>query len=272
MAEKHGSTQKSFPQRADPGEQHMKLYKDVPEVGELVVVEVDELHEHSAGVHIEGYDTHGLVHISEVSRSWVRDIRKEVSEGEKTVAQVLEVEDGSINLSFKRVNDKQKRETMQKWNKEQKADKFLQRVADETGQELDDLYEAVAFPFQKAYGTTFEGFERAAMEDVDFEEIGINEDLASAVTDVAKNNISLKNVEMEGEMEITVPGTDGISTIRDALEIGDEAEVSYVSAPKYSIKVWGRNAEDAKNKMDTATKTIQQRIEDGGGEFTFHKK
>lgn len=250
----------------------MKMYKDRPEVGELVVIEVDELHEHSAGVRIEGYDTHGLIHISEVSRSWVRDIRKKLDEGEKNVAQVLEVEDGSINLSLKRVNDKQKRETMQKWNKEQKADKFLQRVADQTGYSMDDLYEAVAFPFQKEYGTTFAGFEQAAMEEVDYNEIGIDDDLMDAVEAVAKNNISLKNVEMEGELEIRVPGTDGISTLRNALDVDTDAEVKYVSAPTYSIKVWGRNAEDAKNKMDAATKTIEHQIEDNGGEFTFHKK
>lgn len=248
------------------------MYKDVPDVGELVVVEVDELHEHSAGVNIEGYEKHGLVHISEVSRSWVRDIRKKLGEGEKTVAQVLDVEDGSINLSLKRVNDKQKRETMQRWNKEQKADKFLQRVSDETGTDMDELYEQVAFPFQKEYGTTFSGFERAAMEEADFDDLGIPQDLADAIEKVAKNNISLKNVEMEGEMTIQVPGTDGISVIRDALTVENDAEVKYVSAPQYSIKVWGRNAEDAKNKMDTATKGIREEIEANGGSFTFEKK
>lgn len=250
----------------------MKMYKEYPEEGEFVVVEVDELHEHSAGVRIEGYEKHGLVHISEVSRSWVRDIRKKLSEGEKTVAQVLGVEDGSINLSLKRVNDKQKRETMQRWNKELKADKFLQRVADATGTDADDLYEAVAFPFQKTFGSTFEGFERAAIDDIDFDDLGISAELADAVTDVAKENISLKNVEMEGEMEIRVPGSNGVATLREALTVGETADVSYISAPKYAIKVWGRNADDAKQKMDTARKQIQTAIEDAGGSFRFEKK
>lgn len=250
----------------------MKLYKDRPEVGELVVVEVDELHEHSAGVRIEGYDVHGLIHISEVSRSWTRDIRKKLDEGEKTVAQVLEVEDGSINLSLKRVNDKQKRETMQDWNKEQKADRFLQKVADELSVDRDDLYEKVAFPFQRAYDSTFEGFERAAMGDVEFDELGVEEDVANAVETVAKENISLKNVEMEGEIDVEVPGTNGVAAIRDALSVGDHAEVAYISAPKYSIKVWGRNADDAKQKMDRARNEIRTAIEDAGGSFEFTRK
>lgn len=250
----------------------MRMHKDTPDEGELVVVEIDDIHEHSASARIEGYDEHGLIHISEVSRSWVRDIRKKISEGEKTVAQVIELDDGSINLSLKRVNDKQKREKLDEWNKEQKADKFLQNVADETGHDVEELYEAVAFPFQKAYDSTFEGFERAAVENIDFDELGIDDDLADAITQVAKDNISLKNVEMEGEMTIRINGQGGIDTLRDALDVDDTAEVSYVSAPKYSIKVWGRNTSDAKNKMDDARNQIQQAVDNAGGEFSFEKK
>lgn len=250
----------------------MRLYKDRPDEGELVVVEVTDIHEHSATVRIEGYDTSGLIHISEVSRSWVRDIRQHVKEGEKTVAQVVEIEDGSINLSLKRVNDNQKREKMEAWRKEEKADKFLQRVADETGTDIDDLYEAVAFPFQEEYGATFEGFERAAMGEADFDELGMDTELADAVSQVAKNNISLKRVEMEGEMEIRVPGGDGVSTIRDALQVGENVEVRYRSAPTYAITVWGRNQEDAKQRMNEAVDSIRGKVEAGGGTFSFTKK
>ncbi|MDY6776962.1 MAG: S1 RNA-binding domain-containing protein, partial [Candidatus Nanohaloarchaea archaeon] len=165
----------------------MKFYKDRPEEGEFVVVTVEEIHEHSASVHIEGYDAEGLIHISEVSRSWVREIKQHLDQGEKTVAQVVEVEDdGTLNLSLKRVNEKQKRETMDEWNREQKADKFLKKVADRTDEDIEDLYEKIAFPFQREYGTTFEGFEHAAMGDVDFEGMDVGEELAEAVTEVAK--------------------------------------------------------------------------------------
>lgn len=250
----------------------MRRYKDRPDEGELVVVAINEIHEHSAEAKLEEYDTYGMIHISEVSRSWVRDIRSHLDEGQKAVAQVVDVEDGSINLSLKRVNDTQQREKMEEWNKEEKADKFLQKVADQADTDVDALYEAVAFPFQREYGTTFEGFERAAMDEVDFDDLGIDDDIAEAVTSVAKENISLKNVELEGELTIEVPGGGGIDVIKDALEIGDGAEISYVSAPTYEITVWGRNTDDAKRKMDEATDQIRAHIEDHGGTFAFEKR
>ncbi len=249
----------------------MEFYRDLPEEGEFVVIEITEVHEHSASARIVGYDENGLIHISEVSRSWVRDINQHLDEGEKTVAQVVEVDD-AINLSLKRVNDKQKREAMDEWNREQKADKFLQRVADRTGTDVEELYEAVAFPFQREYGSTFEGFEHAAMGDIDFDDIGIDAELAVAVAAVAEENISLKQVEMEGEMTVTVPGGNGIDAITAALQVGEDAEVSYVSAPEYAITAWGRNAEDAKNTMDETIDAIRERVEDAGGSFSFEKK
>ncbi|MDY6761934.1 MAG: hypothetical protein SVY41_02710 [Candidatus Nanohaloarchaea archaeon] len=250
----------------------MEFYKDTPDEGEFVVIDIDEIHEHSASAHIKGYDDTGLVHISEVSRSWVRDIKQHVDEGERTVAQVVDKEDGTINLSLKRVNDNQKREAMDEWNREEKADKFLQNVADAVGRDVEELYEAVAFPFQKEYGSTFEGFEHAAMEDIDFEELGIEGELADAVTAVAQENISLKQVEMEGEMTVEVPGGDGIDAIQEALTVGENVEVSYISAPDYAITAWGRNADDARDTMDEAVDGIRQRVDDAGGTVQFEKK
>ncbi|MDY6774341.1 MAG: hypothetical protein SVS85_04015, partial [Candidatus Nanohaloarchaea archaeon] len=147
-----------------------------------------------------------------------------------------------------------------------------EKVADRAGVDREELYEEVAFPFQKEYGSTFEGFEHAAMEEADFDQLGIDRELAEAVEEVAKDNISLKQVEMEGEMEIEVPGGQGVDAIKDALKTGDSVEISYVSAPEYSITVWGRNSEDAKERMDETLDSVQEKVEEAGGTFGFEKK
>lgn len=250
----------------------MEFYRDMPEEGEFVVIDVEEIHDHSASARIKGYDEPGMIHISEVSRSWVRDIGQHLDEGERTVAQVVEVEDGTVNLSLKRVNDKKKRETMEEWNREEKADKFLRKVGEQSDLDMEELYEEIAFPFQREYGSTFEGFEHAAIGDCDFESMGIGSELAQTVVDVAEENISLKEVEMEGGMEITVPGGSGIDTINQALQAGDNVEISYISAPEYAVTVWGRNAEDAKQRMDDVVERVEETVLDAGGSFSFEKQ
>jgi len=202
----------------------------------------------------------------------VRDIRNELKEGEKDVAMVLEDEDDSdtINLSLKRVNDKQKREAMDQWKKERKADKFIKKVADELGEDQEKVYENVAFPFQKEFGNSFDGFEQAVVDPESLDGV-ISETYRETVIDIAQDNISLKKVKLEGEMDIRVPTGDGLDSIKEAITAGEGTEITYVSAPQYKITVWGRNQEQAKERMDDAVQGIRERIESAGGTFDFQR-
>ena len=58
----------------------------------------------------------GLVHISEVSNSYVSDIRQHLTEGQEVKVMVISAEPGKINLSIKRLEAKPQRE-----NKPQQA-------------------------------------------------------------------------------------------------------------------------------------------------------
>ena len=52
----------------------------------------------------------GMVHISEVSNSYVSDIRQHLTEGQDVKVMVLSAEAGKINLSIKRLEPKPQRE------------------------------------------------------------------------------------------------------------------------------------------------------------------
>ncbi len=56
----------------------------------------------------------GLVHISEVSGSYVSDIREHLSEGQDVKVMVIGLENGKVNLSIKRLEAKPQRETLRK--------------------------------------------------------------------------------------------------------------------------------------------------------------
>lgn len=56
----------------------------------------------------------GLVHISEVSGSYVSDIREHLSEGQDVKVMVIGLENGKVNLSIKRLEAKPQKETVRK--------------------------------------------------------------------------------------------------------------------------------------------------------------
>ncbi len=250
----------------------MRWYKEEPEEGDFVVVTLTDVDQNSAYAELEEYeDITGLIHISEVSRSWVQDIRKELDEGEKTVAQVIDTEGDTPTLSLKRVNDKKKRDTMQRWKKEQKAEKFIEDLADKLGKDNEDIYEEIAFPMQKEFGTSFHGFEIADAEEEKLLEM-FDEEVVEMIQEVARENIDLKQEKLEGTLEMTFPQGDGLERIKESLEdIEEGVEVKYISAPEYSITAWGRTQELAKKRIDSAVRQVREKVDDLDGNFEFSR-
>ncbi len=248
----------------------MKWYKDRPEEGDFVVVKLVDVDTNSAFAELEEYeDQRGMIHISEASRSWIQDLTKEFSEGEKTVAQVIEVDDDSIGLSLKRVNDKQKKDTMARWRKEEKAGKFVEDLKEKV--DVDDIYEDVVFPLQKEFESSFHGFEISIAEEARLKEF-LDDEVVDAIQEVAKENIDLKQEKFEGVIEIEFYQGDGLERVKECFNQTDEGvEIKYMSAPKYSIEAWGRTQELAKKRMDTATDKIREKAEELDGTFSFSK-
>lgn len=251
----------------------MRWYKDKPDEGDFVVITLTDVDKNSAYAELDEYeDVKGLLHISEVSRSWVQDITKELDEGEKTVAQVIETdEDGSIGLSLKRVNEKQKREAMERWNKEQKAETFIEDLTDELDRNKEKVYEEIGFKMQEEFGSSFHGFEVSVAEEDRLKGL-FDEEVVEAIQKVAKNNIDLKQEKFEGEIELEYDQGNGSELIKKTFEnLGEGVEVKYISAPNYSIKAWGRTQELAKKRMDQAVNQVREKADELDGQFEFSK-
>lgn len=90
-----------------------------PDVGDLVIATVVRVTDYGAYVKLDEYGKEGLLHISEISSSWVRNIRNFVREGQKVVLRVLRVdaEKRHVDLSLRRVTKRQKREKILFWKK-----------------------------------------------------------------------------------------------------------------------------------------------------------
>lgn len=74
------------------------------EVGAIVEGTIIRLADFGAFIQLEGGET-GLVHISEVDRNYVRDIKEHLREGDKVTVKVIAIkEDGKIDLSIKQAD------------------------------------------------------------------------------------------------------------------------------------------------------------------------
>ena len=253
-----------------------------PEVGDLVVATIQTVTDYGAYVKLDEYDQKGLLHVSEISSSWIRNIRDFVREGQKVVLKVLRVdtEKGHIDVSLRRVTKREKIEKIMSWKKERKAETLIRSVAEKTGLKLEEIYEKAGVPIEKEYGL-YEGFEKALQEGAEaLTKIGVPQEIANVFVDVAKERIRVPMVKVKGVLELRCFKPNGVKTIKESFSNAKKAEKArdvklrfyVIAAPKYSNEVMAENYKRAEDAMQKIAENIVSNVVKAGGEGSFRRE
>ncbi len=252
-----------------------------PEVGDLVIATIEIVTDYGAYAKLDEYDKRGLLHVSEISSSWIRNIRDFVREGQKVVLKVLRVdlEKGHIDLSLRRVTKRERIEKVLSWKKERKADALLRGVAEKAGLTSEEVYEKAGKKIDEKFGL-YEGFEKAAIEGVEtLTEIAVPENLAKIFAEVAQERIHVKMVKIRGILEVRCMKPNGVKLIKEAFskakseKIKDASVTFYViAAPKYSIEVSAENWKRAEDVLQKTAQNVVTNITKVGGQGTFRRE
>ena len=232
--------------------------------------------DYGAYVKLDEYnEKEGLVHISEISSTWVKNIRDYLKEGQKVVLKVLRVnpEREQIDLSLRRVTQREKTEKMMEWKKERKAESILKRVAEKLNADqitLEKIKDTLIKNFESMYDAFEEALENGEKALI---EIGIPEDWAKALTELAKAKIKVKKAQLKAIVEITCKRPNGIDAIRSALinakkirkPKGAQIRIYTIGAPKYCFEVTAENYIQAEKLLSSAIKEAITSIESLGG-------
>ncbi|MCK4929231.1 MAG: translation initiation factor IF-2 subunit alpha [Methanosarcinales archaeon] len=259
--------------------------KGWPEQDEFVVCSVMQVKDFGAFTHLDEYgQKEGLIHISEVASGWVKYIRDHVREGQKIVCKVVNVDPSRehIDLSLKDVNEHQRREKIQQWKNEQKAEKWIQHVAEVNTISPEDLEKLVDLLYN-AFDSVWDAFDEAMQNGPEpLIEIGVDEQIAQSISKVGVENIKIPHVEISGYVDLTCPLPDGVDIINKSLKAAakiktDEdvkVNVSYVGAPRYRIHVIAPDYKKAegvlKTSADAAIKIVKK--SKGTGMFNRHNE
>ncbi len=253
-----------------------------PTAGDLVMATVEQVTDYGAYVNLDEYGKRGLLHISEISSSWIRNIRDFVREGQKVVLKVLRVdmEKNHIDLSLRRVTRRERIEKVMAWKKERKAEALLKNVAEKTGLSIDEINAKVATPMEAEYGL-YEGFEKTVREGIEvLTKLGISEDIATVVNQVATERIRVPMVEVRGTVDLRVMKPDGVRIIKEAFGNARKSEKSkdaklrfyVIAAPRYSVEVMADNYKHGEEVLQQVTDNIVSFIKKAGGEASFKRE
>ncbi len=234
--------------------------RGLPSEGELVICTITRINPNSASAFLDEYGKEGMVHISEVSSGWVRDIRQHLKVGQQGVAKVIRV-DNIVLLSIKRVDGNQRNQKMKEYNLEQKAEKILEVAAQRMGKNLDEGYEEVGFLLQEKFGSIYEGFKTSINNSEALKKRGIPAKWIDVIKEIAEKSIEQKEFEFRARLIIKTYKPDGINIIKEILKRAKTAglDVRYIAAPEYLVKYKTKNAKRGEKyfleRLEEITKT-----------------
>lgn len=252
-----------------------------PETGELVVGRVDEIEDFGVFVDLLEYeDKRGLCHVSEVAAGWIKNVRDHVSTDQRVVAKVLDIDRSAqqIDLSLKDVNDHQRKDKIQDWKNEQKADNWMEIAF---GDLSDDEFGVVANGLVAEFGSLYDGFEQAAIHGREaLDDVDLTDGQVSAIVRTARENVSVPYVTVTGYVDLECPGVAGVDVVREALQAAEgngevpeevDLEVTYVGAPEYRIEVQAPDYKTAEAQLNSSADRAGDVITDHGGTTGYHR-
>jgi len=256
-----------------------------PTADEYAVAVATKVANYGAYVTLPEYgDKEGFIHISEISSTWVRNIRNHIHEHQRVVIKVLQVDEqkGHIDCSLRRVSTEARRAKNNEWKRSQKAEKLLEILGNENNMSLEETYEKVGWPLENYFGEIYKGLEQAADGDVTvFDEVDMPKELKVQLAEMTKARIEIPSVEIDGEMTITVSGMKGVDVIRKALseglELGKSKEKSTVEiytlgSPRYKLRIVSPDYKEAEDILSEVLGEITGIVEKNSGMIVFNRK
>jgi len=254
-----------------------------PDMGDLVIATVVRITDYGAYAKLDEYGKEGLLHISEISSSLVRNIRDFVREGQKVVLKVLrvDVEKRHVDLSLRRVTKREKKEKILSWKKDRKADSLLRSASEKLNIPLEEVYEKAGTLIEKEFGDLHEGLEKTAKEGAGvLLKLGVPEDVAVALEEIAKEKIRIPTVKIKGMLELRCTKPNGVALIKEALlsaqKIGElektRVQIYVVAPPGYRIVVSAGDYKRAEVVLEKATETALKNIAKVGGQGVFKRE
>lgn len=235
-----------------------------PEEGDMVLCTVEQILGTTVFVKLDDYGKSGVIATSEIAPGRIRNIRDYVIPNKKIVCKILKVDElkGHIELSLRRVSQKDTKELLEKKNQENTSLKIL-KIASPNAEDISKK-------IKEKYDSLSEFLEKSRKNN---ELIGefFNEKEAERIGELVAERINAKKIEIRKKISVSTIAPNGISLIKDALSIKG-LKVQYLGAPNYSISIEDVNYKEANRRMEDALKKLESNAKEKNLKLEIHEK
>ena len=227
------------------------------ESGDTVLCTVDRIVGTTVFVKIEG-NGEGSIVLSEIAPGRIRNLRDYVVPNKKIVCKVLRISGERIELSLRRVTQKEQKEVKEQYKQEKSYEKILRGIL---GEEADKIIKEIL-----KNGMLYEFLEEAKINPAKLQEL-VGENAGEKILEILTKQKQKKAI-IKKEIFLTTSEPNGMKIIKDILEKIKNAEIKYISAGRYSLKTESSDIKSADNKMKEIITRIEKESKKEGVVFS----
>lgn len=241
----------------------MGTYDNLEE-GQIVLCTVDKILGTTVFVKIQG-NGEGTIVTSEISPGRIRNLRDYVVPGKNIVCKILNIRDGRIYLSLRRVKQSEKKELLEKVAKEKSFRAMLKTVLGKD--EFEKVIEKIIVE-----KNLLDFFEQVRM---DFKLLDkyVSKQEAEKIIKILDSKKD-KPKEIKKKFSLSSKNAEGIIVVKNIL--GDSCKgsgcvVNYVAAGKYVLNISGADFREIKTEVGSVMNNIEKLAKKKGCDFEVLK-
>jgi len=231
---------------------------------DLVLCTVDRIIGTAVFVKIEGFkNIEGSIILSEVAPGRIRNLRDYVVPKKMIVCKILSISpNGNINLSLRRVSEKERKETLNEYKQEKSYLKILKSLLKEKAEKVIEeiLKEDTIYNF----------LERSKEEQKILEKLTGKEEAKKIIeiinTQKSRKVVVKKNIKLFSNLP------NGVMLLKEILGKIKKARINYVAAGRYTIKIESEDPKKADNELKAIIDSIEKISKKEGMEFSVAGK
>lgn len=231
------------------------------EEGEIVFCTVDKIIGTTVFVNIDN-NGDGSLSFSEVAAGRIRNIRDYVVPKKKIICKILRISpNGHIDLSLRRVTQKETKELKEKYKHEKSYKSILKTVL---GEKADKIIKEISSKY-----SIYEFLEEAK-EDAKALKKFVGKE-TDKILDILKSQ-KKKKVVVKKYVQIISKKPNGLELIKDIFKQIKDVKIKYLSAGKYTLEIEAEDPKTADNQLKNILSDIEKKAKKQSMEFSIQEK
>lgn len=231
------------------------------EVGDIVMCTVDRIVGTIVFVKIDGNGEGGII-LSEIASGRIRNLREYVVPKKRIVCKVLRISGNRIDLSLRRVTQKEQKEIKEQYKQEKGYTSILKSVLKNN---TDKIIKEIS-----KQGTIYKFLQASKQNSEELEKLVGKEDSKKIlkIIDAQKQ----KKAIIKKEISLTTTESNGLELIKNIFKDITNAEIKYISAGRYVLQTESTDIKTADKNLKEILKNIEKKAKNENISFSIKEK